>query len=123
MIYTGYYAKLKKYKEDGLYPVAISLTTPVFFNGDLWEDVAPKPSTLWKYKKGEIDEFQFTEDYKEWLNELDKEQIRKDLQEALREHSDIVLLCYEKTGGFCHRHILADWIEEHLGYVVKEYLD
>ena len=24
-------------------------------------------------------------------------------------HSKIVLLCYEKPGDFCHRHLVADW--------------
>ena len=36
---------------------------------------------------------------------------------------DIVLLCYEKPGRFCHRHILAEWIKEKTGEEVEEYVN
>ena len=35
--------------------------------------------------------------------------------------TDIILLCYEKSGDFCHRHIVADWIESELKKRVEEY--
>lgn len=31
----------------------------------------------------------------------------------------IALVCYEKSGDFCHRHIVADWLNQ-AGYDVKE---
>ena len=34
---------------------------------------------------------------------------------------NMILLCYEKSGDFCHRHVLADWLEENFGYRVEEY--
>lgn len=33
---------------------------------------------------------------------------------------DIVLCCYEKTGDFCHRHILSDIVYEKYGYRINE---
>jgi uncharacterized protein (DUF488 family) len=30
-----------------------------------------------------------------------------------------VLLCYEKSGDFCHRHLVAEWLRRY-GYEVKE---
>ena len=33
---------------------------------------------------------------------------------------DIVLICYEKPGDFCHRHLVANWLR-HQGYPVEEY--
>ena len=27
---------------------------------------------------------------------------------------DICLICYEKPSDFCHRHLVADWLNQHL---------
>lgn len=35
---------------------------------------------------------------------------------------DVVLLCYEKIGDFCHRHMVADWIKDQTGEEVPEYI-
>lgn len=32
-----------------------------------------------------------------------------------------VLLCWEKPGEFCHRHLVAGWFERELGVTVSEY--
>lgn len=121
MIYTGYYAKLKQYKEKGLYTIAISGKRPDFYKGAIWKDLAPRYATFQKWKNKEIDDFQYTYEYKTWLNSLNKEQIKNDINMLLNVHNDIIFLCYEKE-GFCHRHILADWIEENLGMRVEEYV-
>ena len=31
-----------------------------------------------------------------------------------------VMLCYEKPGDFCHRHLIADWITKNTGITVEE---
>ena len=121
MIYTGYYAKLKQYKEKDLYTIAISGKRPDFYRGAVWKDFAPRYITFQKWKNKEIDDFQYTDEYKTWLNCLNKEQIKNDINMLLNIHNDIIFLCYEKE-GFCHRHILADWIEENLGMRVEEYV-
>ena len=111
MIYTGYYAKLKKYKEAGLIPVAISGKVPDFYNGLTYREFAPR----WEmYNTG------YTEEYKKYLNTLDKEEIRDDF-DSPHNCNNTILLCYEKSGDFCHRHILADWLEENFEYKVEEY--
>ena len=30
-------------------------------------------------------------------------------------------MCYEKPGDFCHRHLVADWLESNFGWRVDEY--
>ena len=45
----------------------------------------------------------------------------KDLENILSRHpecTEIALVCYEKPEDFCHRHILAAWLEE---YNIKEW--
>lgn len=34
---------------------------------------------------------------------------------------DIVFLCYEKPGRFCHRRVFAKWLQEKTGENVEEY--
>ena len=121
MIYTGYYAKLKKYEEDGLYPISISGKVPDFYTKAYWSDFAPRYEDFLEWKAGKIDDLEFTKKYREWLDSLNKQEIRDVIKELEDEGNKIVFLCYEKSGDFCHRHILADWLEENLGYVVDEY--
>ena len=40
-------------------------------------------------------------------------QVLADLQKLTgvkNDFSKIILLCYEKPGDFCHRHLVADWL-------------
>ena len=48
----------------------------------------------------------------ETLDKLDPHKVAAELDEK-------VLLCYEKSEDFCHRHIIAAWLQ-HYGYTVKE---
>ena len=120
MIYTGYYAKLKKYENAGLTPVAISGKIPDFYDGLTYKEFAPRKEMFQKWKNGIIDNFGYTEEYKAYLETLDKDEIKEDF-DSPHDCSNTILLCYEKSGDFCHRHILADWLEENFGYKVEEY--
>ena len=119
MIYTGYYAKLKKYLEDGLIPISIAGKAPNFYNGIQYKKFAPSWDIFSKWKSGEIDNSQYTARFQdEILNKLNKEEVKTFLNSF---ETDIILLCYEKSGDFCHRHIVANWIETELNEQVKEY--
>lgn len=118
-IYTGYYAKIKKYTEAGLVPVSIAGRAPAFYNGIQFKKLAPTFEIFNAWKTGEINDFEYTSKFrKEVLGNLDKLYIKEALA-AFGE--EIILLCYEKSGDFCHRHIVADWIEEALGVPVEEF--
>ena len=118
MIYTGYYARLNEYIEKGLTPVAISGKAPEWYEGLHWKFFAPSWDIFSKWKEGQINEFGYVARYiPERLNVLDKNEIK----ELLNSIENPILLCYEKE-GFCHRHVLADWIEMNLGMRVEEYV-
>ena len=121
MIFTGYYAKLNQYKNLGLEPIAISGKRPNFYEGLYYPDFAPRYWMYQRWKDKDITNEGYTEEYKKYLDTLDKEEIRKDFKEYTVEGNDIVLLCYEKSGEFCHRHVLADWLEENFGWKIEEY--
>ena len=80
---------------------------------------APSWDIFSKWKSGEIDNFQYTERFnQEILDKLDKEEVLKFLDSF---ETDIILLCYEKSGDFCHRHIVAEWLHNNLGVHVEEF--
>lgn len=121
-IYTGYYAKTKKYEEDGLCTVGVSGKRPDFFKGIAWKDVAPRWEHYSKWKSGEIGNDEYIELYTQMLDNLSKEDVSQFLKKLEEEYEDIILLCYEKPGSFCHRHALADWLESKMGTKpIKEY--
>lgn len=119
MIYTGYYAKLKKYEEAGLTPISIAGKAPEFYKGVQYKKFAPSWHIFSRWKKKEIENFQYTLEFKrEILDNLNKEEIKEFL---LSFTGDIILLCYEKSGDFCHRHIVAEWLTNEVGLETKEY--
>lgn len=53
------------------------------------------------------------------LSALDPAQVVGDLVAMAAGH-DIALVCYEKPTDFCHRHLVADWLNKN-GYKVQEW--
>lgn len=121
MIYTGYYSKTKHYQEKGIYTIGISGKVPDFYEGEHWKDLAPRFSDFREWRKGNIDNMEYVQRYKSWLNTLDISLLRERFENLIKEHKNIILLCYEKPETFCHRHVLADWIEENVKFRVEEY--
>lgn len=107
---TSYYSKYK-----GLNAVSISLSTPQWYQKcRQYNKLAPSWELLNKYKKDK-DEVYYTEHYyKDVLDKLDPKQVYEELGE------DAVLLCWEKS-GFCHRFLVARWLEIELGIEITEY--
>ena len=42
------------------------------------------------------------------------------LEELLKDEKDPILLCFEKEQQFCHRHVLAEYIEIKYGIKVRD---
>jgi len=105
---TSYFAKYRD--DDG---VNIAIKHPPGFDGPSYPALFPKWHFLKKYKR-DGDEASYTEAYhREVLSHLDPAQVWADLK-------DKTLLCWEKSGSFCHRRIIATWLEKHLGVTVPE---
>lgn len=119
MIYTGYYAKLKQYINAGLTPVSIAGRAPEFYTGAQYKSLAPTYNIFKSWKNGDITNEQYVERFKsEVLDKLDKDGFKRMVNSF---DTDIILLCYEKSGDFCHRHIVADWIRNDVGLEVQEF--
>ena len=119
MIYTGYYSKIKEYADSGLILLSISRTKPEFAKSCIdIPQLFPSDKILWDYKKGKIDEMEYTSKYLDQLNELGVDRIIKMIQIF---GDNVVLLCWESPEKFCHRHILADYINKNSNISVEEF--
>lgn len=123
MFYTGYFAKLKQYKEAGLVPISIAGKAPSWYNGLEYKALAPKWSFFNEWKNG--DRYKGDNNYyiqhfnDEVLANLNVDDVYNKLN-LLAAYHDFILLCYEKPNDFCHRHLVADWFRLN-GIACKEF--
>lgn len=136
MIYTSYFAKTKELTSNYT-SIAIRTIVPSWWKGLTYNKVAPPLRLLQVYKDDNNVDY-YTQRYASQV--LDKTSPKRVLREIFQllpsevqrilesetsnwwESSEyhIVLLCYEKSGDFCHRHLLAQWLTEN-GILVKEW--
>ena len=116
MIYTSYFSSKKYNKDQG---ISIARYNK-FWQGETYPDLFPGV-TLLAWWKSLPEESQKCKDYRqmyfeaykqETLSKLDPCKVAADLENK-------VLLCYEKSEDFCHRHIVAAWLR-HYGYNAEE---
>lgn len=117
-IYTSYFANKKQLVEAGIMPIGIALYPPRWFGGKSIKSVAPTHSIL---KDPYFTEERYTQRYREEvLANVDLQEFIEQIN-SLSNGQDVALCCYEKPEDFCHRHILADWINEHLRLDIQEF--
>ena len=101
------------------------------FYGPSYKKLAPSWN-LWKYydknpdnlSDGDLIDWYIKEYYELRLKELEPYELFDILKEKFGE--EIILLCHEKPGiiidkkHFCHRRLLADWIELKTGIIIPE---
>lgn len=116
-IYTSYFANAKKLKEDGIMMIGIALYPPKWFYGVTLRMLAPSWSIL---KQTSTDEEYIRRFKGEILSRLQQDVVLSRLNE-ISKGKDVALCCFEKPGEFCHRHIVADWLNEKLEGKVEEY--
>lgn len=119
---TGYFSYTKKYEEMGYFCVSIARMTPKFFKGVTFEDLAPSNILLARYKKGQLSNEEFAYAYINQIKYLPFDSIFNKLFELAKSEKSkgIVLLCYEKSDNFCHRHVLADYLNENFDMNISE---
>lgn len=120
MIYTSYFANLKKLPKD-MTPVAICGKSPDWYKGLEYKKLAPRWWFFKEWKDGIIDNNGYIKNfYKEVLSDLDPTEVVNYILE-LTQGKTPVLICYEKPGDFCHRHLVADWLNK-AGIKCTEYI-
>lgn len=116
-VYTSYFGMKANIEKDGILPVSIALWKPKWYEGLEYKKIAPKAFML----RGEYSQDEYIRFYDmHVLSKLRVDEVVKDL-ERLGDGKDIALMCYEKPGEFCHRHLFAEWLLEQTGWEIQEF--
>lgn len=119
-LHTSYFAKVKQLQQMGFTNlVCVAGYAPKFFfdveGARFMPDLAPRKDWFWEWKNGHLPNEWYIQKYNETvLSKLNPEKVIEELGD------NAVMLCYEKLGDFCHRHLIADWITEKTGVKVDE---
>ena len=107
-IYTSYFNRAGRIVPNRRL-ISVSLGTPENWGGAYLRELNPSPSLLSRYKQGLVSTEEYEKVYRfETLRNLEPLDIYNKTKGK-------VLCCWEKSGEFCHRHIILKWIEEGLG--------
>lgn len=104
--------KTSNFVKAGANPLAVAIArgVPRGYKGRRYMPLAPS----WALIKI-TDEKLYTKRYKtEVLDKLDPQSVYTDLG------PDTILLCWEPPGQFCHRRLVATWLEDALGIKIDE---
>jgi hypothetical protein len=107
---TSYYAK----RQALINPVSIAARAPEWYKGRQYKKLAPNYWFFKKYKEDHDESFYTKCYYEEILSKLDPQTVFKELGE------DATILCWEKSGEFCHRRLVAAWLQDNLNIEISE---
>lgn len=126
MVYTSYFAKLKSLPEN-IIPISICGKAPDWYKGLQYKKLAPKYDFFMKWKENHDNDYYIKCFNEQVLNKTNVLAVLKELIDLTSSVSDedrigkeICLICYEKPSDFCHRHLVADWLNKN-GITCEEY--
>lgn len=119
MIYTSYFAYVNKLPNN-LYPIAICGKSPDGWSGTEYKKLAPKWDFFKVWKETHDNDYYITEFNDKVLSKLNAKSVVDRLIALCPDGKEPCLICYEKPGDFCHRHLVAHWLNEN-GYDCEEY--
>jgi len=115
MIYTSYFAKLRSLPEN-IVPVSICGKTPDWYTGLQYKKLAPKYDFFMKWKQNHDNAYYIKCFQEQVLDQLNATNVILDLSRLCEGFNvgedNIALICYEKPTDFCHRHLVADWLNQ-----------
>ena len=134
MIYTTYFTQLRNLPEN-IIPVSMCGKAPLWYKGLQYKKLAPKYGFFMEWKKNHDNDYYIEHFNSEVLSALTALRVVTELQTMLPDdmksamsspfysNSDfhIALVCYEKPGDFCHRHLVSQWLCSN-GFECKEWM-
>ena len=120
MIYTSYFGNLKNLPRH-IIPISICGQAPDWYKGMQYKKLAPKYSFFMEWKKNKDNDYYIKCFNEQVLDKLDPEKVAYELLITTSgANPDVCLICYEKPGEFCHRHLVAKWLNDN-GYKCEEW--
>ena len=119
MIYTSSYNNCET-NEYCTYSISKDKGKDANYKGNCYLKLAPLESffRIWrnnpnKLSEKENNEYYIREFYHNILKNLDPKEVYQEIDNS-------ILLCYEDNNMFCHRHIVASWLEYFLNIEIPE---
>lgn len=112
MIYTSYFANLKSLPNNAI-PISICGKAPDWYTGLQYKKLAPKYDFFIKWKESHDNEYYIRCFNDQVLSKLSPRLVVTELYD-LSQGKDVVLICYERPSDFCHRHLVANWLNNHM---------
>lgn len=123
MIYTSYFGNLHSLPNN-IIPISICGKAPDWYNGLQYKKLAPKYDFFMKWKENHDNNYYIECFNEQVLNKLNATKVYDDFLHMCNifptEEPNFCLICYEKPGDFCHRHLVAEWFKEN-GIDCKEW--
>lgn len=114
-LYTSYFSFVREIPAQ--YLVSIAGTAPNGFTGTQYRKLSPKYAWWKKWHDEKLPDEWYIQKYNDTvLNSLNPLDVLKELGD------DKILLCWESPEKFCHRHLIAEWLNK-FGAVVSELTD
>ena len=118
-IYTSYFGNLKNLEKENIFPIGVCCYPPKWFKGPNLASIGPTPDILEKCKSNHLE---YVKRYKnEILSIQGNPQDFIDRVKFISDGKDVALCCFETPDQFCHRHLIAEWLNETLNLDVKEF--
>lgn len=121
MIYTSYFAKLKSLP-DNIIPISICGKAPDWYKGLQYKKLAPKYDFFMEWKRTHDNDYYIKCFKKQVTDQLNILNVIRDLIDMsnISDDQNICLICYEKPSDFCHRHLVAKWLNDN-GFKCEEW--
>ena len=123
MIYTSYFANLKSLP-DNIVPISICGKAPDWYKGLQYKKLAPKYDFFMKWKENHDNDYYIKCFNEQVLSKLNVAHVILDFSRMVSvynlDEASVCLICYEKPTDFCHRHLVADWLNKN-GFKCEEW--
>ena len=117
-IFTSYFSNIKKLQKQNILPISIARFPPSWYSGLQFKTISPSTDILLNCKQNTK---LYTERFNtEILQHLNPTEVYEQLT-AISDNRDIALLCFEKPSDFCHRHLVASWLNDAMHLNIKEF--
>lgn len=127
MFYTTHFANIKNLPKN-VVPVSIAGKAPSGYKGLEYKKLAPKYHFFIKWKENHDNEYYIRHFNEEVLSKLDPYDVIREIQDKFcdgniilnMDQIEFAFVCYEKPSNFCHRHLVAEWLNNN-GIECKEF--
>jgi uncharacterized protein YeaO (DUF488 family) len=114
---TGFFNLLRKNKIPGAVSIAVGKPRYVKVEHQA-RQFAPTWSLLKKFRADRVSEAEYVAEFNAQLAGLDASKAMVAITEKV---DDPVIMCHCGVQDFCHRHLVAEWLENELGIDIEEY--